>query len=168
MKIAVLGTGMVGQAVAGRLSELGHDVVVGTRDPEATLARTEPDGMGNPPFSTWHRAAPGRRPGHLRRRGGGRGSWSSTRPAGPPPSASSSRPGPTTSRARCSSTSPTHSTSRTASLPPSSSRTPTPWASRSSEPSRRRKVVKTLNTLNANLMVRPEGPRRRVHDLRLG
>jgi predicted dinucleotide-binding enzyme len=53
MKIAVLGTGMVGQALAGRLDELGHDVVVGTRDPQATLARTEPDGMGNPPFSAW-------------------------------------------------------------------------------------------------------------------
>jgi predicted dinucleotide-binding enzyme len=54
MKIAVLGTGMVGQALAGRLHELGHDVVVGTRDPEVTLGRTEPDGMGNPPFRAWH------------------------------------------------------------------------------------------------------------------
>jgi predicted dinucleotide-binding enzyme len=54
MNIAVLGTGMVGQAVAGRLQELGHSVVVGTRDPEATLARTEPDSMGNPPYSAWH------------------------------------------------------------------------------------------------------------------
>jgi predicted dinucleotide-binding enzyme len=53
MRIAVLGTGMVGQALAGRLSELGHAVVVGTRDPQATLARTEPDGMGNPPFPVW-------------------------------------------------------------------------------------------------------------------
>ena len=56
MKIAVLGTGMVGQSLAGRLCGLGHDVTVGTRDPEATLARTEPDGMGNPPFSAWHAA----------------------------------------------------------------------------------------------------------------
>jgi len=54
MNIAVLGTGMVGQAIAGRLHQLGHSVVVGTRDPEATVARTEPDGMGNPPFSAWH------------------------------------------------------------------------------------------------------------------
>lgn len=54
MNIAVLGTGTVGQAIAGRLHELGHTVVVGTRDPVATLARTEPDGMGNPPFSAWH------------------------------------------------------------------------------------------------------------------
>jgi predicted dinucleotide-binding enzyme len=45
---------MVGQAVAAKLSSLGHDVTVGTRDPQATLARTQPDGMGNPPFSAWH------------------------------------------------------------------------------------------------------------------
>jgi predicted dinucleotide-binding enzyme len=59
MKIAVLGTGMVGQALAGRLAELGHDVVVGTRDVDATLARTEPDGMGHPPFATWHESHQG-------------------------------------------------------------------------------------------------------------
>ncbi|MGZ6745287.1 MAG: NADPH-dependent F420 reductase [Nocardioides sp.] len=53
MKIAVLGTGMVGQAVAARLLELGHTVTVGTRDPQATLARTEPDGMGNPAYAAW-------------------------------------------------------------------------------------------------------------------
>jgi predicted dinucleotide-binding enzyme len=44
---------MVGQALAGRLSELGHDVAVGTRDVAATMARTEPDGMGNPPYRSW-------------------------------------------------------------------------------------------------------------------
>ena len=59
MNIAVLGTGMVGQAIAGRLDDLGHAVVVGTRDPGATLARTEPDQMGNAPFSAWHAAHPG-------------------------------------------------------------------------------------------------------------
>lgn len=53
MKIAVLGTGMVGRAVAGRLSELGHDVTIGTRDPNATTARTDTDWMGNGPFSEW-------------------------------------------------------------------------------------------------------------------
>lgn len=53
MKITVLGTGMVGQALAGRLAELGHEVTVGTRDVAATMARTEPDGMGNPPYSVW-------------------------------------------------------------------------------------------------------------------
>jgi len=58
VKIAVLGTGMVGQAVAARLAALGHEATVGTRDPQATLARTEPDGMGNPPFSAWHAEHP--------------------------------------------------------------------------------------------------------------
>ena len=61
MKTAVLGTGMVGQALASRLLELGHDVVVGTRDPEVTLSRTEPDAMGNPPFSAWLEAHPAAR-----------------------------------------------------------------------------------------------------------
>ncbi|HSE56164.1 MAG TPA: NAD(P)-binding domain-containing protein [Nocardioidaceae bacterium] len=53
MRIAVLGTGMVGQALAGRLSELGHDVAVGTRDPAATMARDEPDQRGGLPFAAW-------------------------------------------------------------------------------------------------------------------
>jgi predicted dinucleotide-binding enzyme len=54
VRIAVLGTGIVGRTLAGGLSAAGHDVVIGTRDAAATLARTEPDGMGNPPFSQWH------------------------------------------------------------------------------------------------------------------
>lgn len=46
MRIAVLGTGMVGQALAGGLAGLGHDVVIGTRDPQVSLARTAPGGIG--------------------------------------------------------------------------------------------------------------------------
>jgi predicted dinucleotide-binding enzyme len=53
VKIAVLGTGTVGRTMAARFADLGHDVTIGTRDPQATLARSEPDAMGNPPFSTW-------------------------------------------------------------------------------------------------------------------
>jgi predicted dinucleotide-binding enzyme len=53
MKFAVLGTGMVGRALAARLDEVGHDVTIGTRDPQATLARTETDAMGNPPYAAW-------------------------------------------------------------------------------------------------------------------
>lgn len=53
MKIAVLGTGMVGQALATRLTELGHEVTVGTRDVAATLAKTATDQMGNAPYSAW-------------------------------------------------------------------------------------------------------------------
>jgi predicted dinucleotide-binding enzyme len=59
MKIAVLGTGTVGRAIAAALAGLGHDVVIGTRDPKATLARTEPDMMGAPPFAQWHAANTG-------------------------------------------------------------------------------------------------------------
>jgi hypothetical protein len=58
MKIAVLGTGTVGRTIATRLADLGHEVAIGTRDPEATLARTETDAMGNPPFSAWHAEHP--------------------------------------------------------------------------------------------------------------
>ena len=54
MNIAVLGTGTVGRTMAARFADLGHQVAIGTRDPEATLARTEPDAMGNSPFSAWH------------------------------------------------------------------------------------------------------------------
>ncbi|WP_425860277.1 NADPH-dependent F420 reductase [Arthrobacter sp. TWP1-1] len=53
MKIAVIGTGMVGRGLAGRLSELGHDVVIGTRNIADTLARTETDNMGTPPYAQW-------------------------------------------------------------------------------------------------------------------
>lgn len=58
MKIAVLGTGTVGQALAGRLAELGHEVTVGTRDVDATLTKTTPDAMGNPPYAGWAAAHP--------------------------------------------------------------------------------------------------------------
>ncbi|MFI2207604.1 NADPH-dependent F420 reductase [Streptomyces sp. NPDC020192] len=58
MKIAVLGTGMVGRAIAGQLSTLGHDVLIGTRDVEQTRARTESDLLGNVPFAQWQQAHP--------------------------------------------------------------------------------------------------------------
>lgn len=45
MRIAVLGTGAVGRALASRLSSLGHDVVVGTRDVATTLARGDAEGL---------------------------------------------------------------------------------------------------------------------------
>jgi predicted dinucleotide-binding enzyme len=56
MNIGILGTGTVGQTLAVRLVELGHDVVIGTRDVAATLARTQPDPMGNPPFGVWQQS----------------------------------------------------------------------------------------------------------------
>ncbi|MFT4468811.1 NADPH-dependent F420 reductase [Arthrobacter sulfonylureivorans] len=59
MRIAVLGTGRVGQTMAARLAELGHTVTIGTRDPEATLSRTAPDAMGTPPLVAWAADHPG-------------------------------------------------------------------------------------------------------------
>lgn len=41
MRIAVLGTGTVGRVLSARLAELGHTVTLGTRDPEATRTRPE-------------------------------------------------------------------------------------------------------------------------------
>jgi len=51
--IAVLGTGMVAKAIAGKLAALGHSVKIGTRDPKATLARAEKDMAGGPPIGEW-------------------------------------------------------------------------------------------------------------------
>lgn len=53
MRIAVLGTGMVGQRLAEGFARSGHEVVIGTRDPAATKARREPDAMGAPGFGVW-------------------------------------------------------------------------------------------------------------------
>lgn len=53
MNIGVLGTGIVGRTMTARLVELGHSVVIGTREPTPTLARTETDRMGDPPLSVW-------------------------------------------------------------------------------------------------------------------
>jgi predicted dinucleotide-binding enzyme len=69
MRIAVLGTGMVGQALASRLAELGHDVMIGTRDVAAALARTKPDSYGNAGFGAWHAQHPRIKVGTLREAG---------------------------------------------------------------------------------------------------
>ena len=53
MRVGILGTGTVGRTLSARLSGLGHDVSIGTRDVDATLSRTEPDDRGNPPFARW-------------------------------------------------------------------------------------------------------------------
>jgi 8-hydroxy-5-deazaflavin:NADPH oxidoreductase len=58
MKIAILGTGPVGQTLAAKLDSLGHDITVGTRDASATLARDAPDLFGNPPYRVWAAAHP--------------------------------------------------------------------------------------------------------------
>jgi len=38
MRIGMLGTGVVGRTLEGKLTELGHDVKVGSRDPERSFA----------------------------------------------------------------------------------------------------------------------------------
>jgi predicted dinucleotide-binding enzyme len=53
MKIGILGTGVVGQTIAEKLVQLGHQVMIGTRDKEATLAKAGKDNFGRPPFSEW-------------------------------------------------------------------------------------------------------------------
>jgi predicted dinucleotide-binding enzyme len=58
VRFGILGTGVVGKTIAARLASLGHDVVIGTRDPEETMSRTEPDPYGNPPFGAWQEEHP--------------------------------------------------------------------------------------------------------------
>ena len=55
MTFAVLGTGMVGRTLAGKLAQNGHDVALGTRDPDATRARTAPNQQ---PLADWLAAHP--------------------------------------------------------------------------------------------------------------
>jgi len=54
MKIAILGTGIVGQIIAEKLVSLGHQVMVGTRSISETLSRNSPDIFGRPPFKDWY------------------------------------------------------------------------------------------------------------------
>jgi len=58
VRFGILGTGVVGKSIAVRLDGLGHDVIVGTRNPEETLSRTDPDQYGNPPFGAWQEEHP--------------------------------------------------------------------------------------------------------------
>jgi 8-hydroxy-5-deazaflavin:NADPH oxidoreductase len=53
MKIAILGTGTVGRALASKLFELDHDVMIGTRNVSDKLASKAGDAYGNPSFSEW-------------------------------------------------------------------------------------------------------------------
>lgn len=49
MTLAVIGTGMVGRTLAQGWSEAGHEVLIGTRDPDATAARD----IGGGTFAEW-------------------------------------------------------------------------------------------------------------------
>ena len=56
MKISIIGTGTVGQTIASKLMELGHDVMIGTRNVTEKMASTAKGSYGTPPFSDWHNA----------------------------------------------------------------------------------------------------------------
>ena len=49
---------MVAKAIAGKLASLGHSVKIGTRDPKATRERTEKDMAGGPPIGAWLETQP--------------------------------------------------------------------------------------------------------------
>ncbi len=59
MNIAVLGTGTVGQTLSSKLLELGHNVVMGTRNVAETKSKTTKDGYGNPGIGEWIKSNPG-------------------------------------------------------------------------------------------------------------
>ena len=52
-KIAVFGTGVVAQTISEKLSALGHQVMLGTRNVQETLARENKDNFGRPGFKEW-------------------------------------------------------------------------------------------------------------------
>jgi 8-hydroxy-5-deazaflavin:NADPH oxidoreductase len=53
MRISVLGTGIVGQTFSSRLTGMGHDVLMGTRDVQEKMNEDENDRYGNPPLRDW-------------------------------------------------------------------------------------------------------------------
>ncbi len=55
MRIGILGTGIVGRTLSGRLSHSGNDVMMGTRDVASLRERDDQE----EPFARWHTANPG-------------------------------------------------------------------------------------------------------------
>jgi 8-hydroxy-5-deazaflavin:NADPH oxidoreductase len=51
--IAILGTGGVGQTLASKFLDLGHKIMLGTRNVENKLSETTKDQYGNLPFKEW-------------------------------------------------------------------------------------------------------------------
>jgi predicted dinucleotide-binding enzyme len=58
VRFGILGTGVVGKTLAARLDAMGHEVMVGTRNPQKTLSREAPDQYGNSTFSAWQQEHP--------------------------------------------------------------------------------------------------------------
>lgn len=53
MKIGIIGTGSVGQTLASKLTSLGHEIMIGTRNVEEKLGNQTRDHFGNAPFGEW-------------------------------------------------------------------------------------------------------------------
>lgn len=58
MRIGVLGTGTVGRVIGARLVALGNEVTIGTRDVDALLASTEVNQITQETFAGWHAKNP--------------------------------------------------------------------------------------------------------------
>ena len=151
MDIAVLGTGSAGRTIAARLNELGHHVVVGTRDPADTAGREE--------YAEWAATEPGDRRSPPTRTPPPAPSWSSSSPAACAALDVLDQAGQrATSRARCWSTSATRWTSRRASRRPLFVKDTDSLAEQLQRAHPQALVVKALNTMNASVMVAPGQP----------
>jgi predicted dinucleotide-binding enzyme len=58
MKIGILGTGGVGRTLAAKFASDGNEAMIGTRNVEDTLAKSQPDAMGSPPYKEWQKNNP--------------------------------------------------------------------------------------------------------------
>lgn len=56
MQIGIFGTGVVGQTLASALAAKGHAVMIGTRDPKDTLAREKGNQFNPLPYKDWQKA----------------------------------------------------------------------------------------------------------------
>jgi predicted dinucleotide-binding enzyme len=59
MQIGIFGTGVVGQTLASALTGRGHAVMIGTREPRATLERDSGNAFNKTSFRDWQQANPG-------------------------------------------------------------------------------------------------------------
>lgn len=59
MGMVVLVTGTVGRTLGGALDAAGHDVAVGTRDADVTLARDQAEPASATSFTAWLADHPG-------------------------------------------------------------------------------------------------------------
>ena len=58
MQIGIFGTGIVGQTIAAALAAKGHGVMIGTRDPATTVSRDSGNAFNKTPFRDWQKANP--------------------------------------------------------------------------------------------------------------